>query len=154
MFGGLDEFFAPGRRHTEEELRRQALTREDPGDADPSRGPIDLRSGRVTIRAARPAPEDGAADGTADGAADGGRDGTAGPEAEDAAGPEAEDAAGPEAEDGGRPAAEDGGGPDGTGGSEGAVEEVEAVGQGGGLAPAGDAELGEDVGDVDAGGLR
>ncbi|WP_063991944.1 MULTISPECIES: DUF6191 domain-containing protein [unclassified Streptomyces] len=65
MFGGLDEFFAPGRRHTEEELRRQALTREDPGDADPSRGPIDLRSGRVTIRTARPVPADGTtADGT------------------------------------------------------------------------------------------
>ncbi|MEF9885566.1 DUF6191 domain-containing protein [Streptomyces sp. P9-A4] len=127
VFGGLDEFFAPGRRHTEEELRRQALTREDPGDADPSRGPIDLRSGRVTIRAARPAPEDG----VADGAADGGRDGTAGAEEED-----------------------DPGGQDGTGGSEGGVEEVEAVGQGGGLAPAGDAELGEDVGDVDAGRLR
>lgn len=51
MFDPLAELFAPGRRHTEEELRRQALTREDPGDADPSRGPIDLTSGRVTIRA-------------------------------------------------------------------------------------------------------
>ncbi|MGW6394367.1 DUF6191 domain-containing protein [Streptomyces sp. NPDC055103] len=93
MFGGLDEFFAPGRRHAEEERRRQALTREDPGDADPARGPIDLRSGRVTIRIPRP-------------------------------------------------------------GSEGRVEEVEAVGEGGGLAAAGDAELGEDVGDVDARRLR
>ncbi|WP_254047457.1 DUF6191 domain-containing protein, partial [Streptomyces aureus] len=53
MFDPLAELFAPGRRHTEEELRRQALTREDPGDADPSRGPIDLTSGRVTIRASR-----------------------------------------------------------------------------------------------------
>ncbi|MFE2013107.1 DUF6191 domain-containing protein [Streptomyces sp. NPDC059491] len=100
MFGGIEELFAPGRRHTEEELRRQALTREDPGDADPSRGPIDLRSGRVTIRVPRPG-----------------------------------------AEAAGRP------------GSEGRVEEVEAVGEGGGLAAAGDAELGEDVGDVDAGRL-
>ncbi|MFE0642160.1 DUF6191 domain-containing protein [Streptomyces sp. NPDC058877] len=91
MFGGLEEFFAPGRRHTEEERRRQALTREDPGDADPARGPVDLSSGRVTIRLPR--------------------------------------------------------------GSGGCVQEAEAVGQGGGLAPAGDAELGEDVGDVDAGGL-
>ncbi|MCX5393353.1 DUF6191 domain-containing protein [Streptomyces sp. NBC_00094] len=93
MFGGLDEFFAPGRRHAEEERRRQALTREDPGDADPARGPIDLTSGRVTIRIPRP-------------------------------------------------------------GSERRVEEVEAVGEGGGLAAAGDAELGEDVGDVDARRLR
>ena len=101
MFGGLDEFFAPGRRNAEEERRRQALTREDPGDADPARGPIDLTSGRVTIRIPRP--------GT-----------VAVP----------------------RP------------GSEGRVEEVEAVGEGGGLAAPGDAELGEDVGDVDARRLR
>ncbi|WP_245234603.1 DUF6191 domain-containing protein [Streptomyces flavochromogenes] len=115
MFDPLAELFAPGRRHTEEELRRQALTREDPGDADPSRGPIDLTSGRVTIRAARRPAAGGAAAGDA-------------------------------AEGGG---AVDGG----PGGSEGRVDEVEAVGQGGGLAPAGDAELGEDVGDVDAGRL-
>ncbi len=101
MFDSMAELFAPGRRHTEEELRRQALTREDPGDADPSRGPIDLTSGRVTIRAPRPAPG------------------------------ESVDSVGLES----------------------GVEEVEAVGQGGGLATAGDAQLGEDVGDVDAGRL-
>lgn len=95
MFGGLDEFFAPGRRHAEEERRRQALTREDPGDADPARGPIDLLSGRVTIRLPGPASEDRVG-----------------------------------------------------------VQEVEAVGEGGGLASAGDTELGEDVGDVDARRLR
>ncbi|WP_411108557.1 DUF6191 domain-containing protein [Streptomyces sp. c-19] len=107
----MAELFAPGRRHTEEELRRQALTREDPGDADPSRGPIDLTSGRVTIRAPRPAPVDSAEPvGSVD--------------------------------------------PVGLEGSEGGVEEVEAVGQGGGLAAPGDAQLGEDVGDVDAGRLR
>ncbi|HEY9370214.1 DUF6191 domain-containing protein [Streptomyces sp.] len=49
MFGSLDQFFAPGRRHAEEERRRLALTREDAGDNDPARGPIDLTSGRVTI---------------------------------------------------------------------------------------------------------
>ncbi|CAM5595709.1 DUF6191 domain-containing protein [Streptomyces narbonensis] len=93
VFDPIAEVFAPGRRHAEDELRRQALTREDPGDADPGRGPIDLTSGRVMIRIPQP-------------------------------------------------------------GSEGRVEEVEAVGEGGGLAPAGDAELGEDVGDVDARRLR
>ncbi|WP_229860224.1 DUF6191 domain-containing protein [Streptomyces litmocidini] len=103
MFGGLEEIFAPSRRHIEEERRREALTREDPGDADPARGPVDLASGRVTIRLPRPPEVSGAA---------------------------------------------------GDAGSEGEVEEVQAVGQGGGLAPAGDAELGEDVGDVDAGRLR
>ncbi|MEV7565000.1 DUF6191 domain-containing protein [Streptomyces tanashiensis] len=113
MFGGLDEFLAPGRRHIEEERRREALTREDPGDADPGRGPVDLASGRVTIRLPRPADGSGGAGDTASGA-----------------------------------------GAEGSEGSEGRVEEVQAVRQGGGLAPAGDAELGEDVGDVDAGRLR
>ncbi|MFE2559385.1 DUF6191 domain-containing protein [Streptomyces sp. NPDC059352] len=100
----MAELFAPGHGHAEEERRRQALTREDPGDPenmDPSRGPIDLTSGRVTIRIPRPGA-------------------VAVP----------------------RP------------GSDGHVEEVEAVGEGGGLAAAGDAELGEDVGDVDARRLR
>lgn len=122
MFGGLDEFFAPGRRHIEEERRREALTREDPGDADPGRGPVDLASGRVTIRLPRPADGSGGAGETAPGA---GTEGSV----------ESEGAEGAEA-------------------SEGRVEEVEAVRQGGGLAPAGDAELGQDVGDVDAGRLR
>ncbi|MFI8913982.1 DUF6191 domain-containing protein [Streptomyces sp. NPDC053513] len=106
VFGGPDEFFAPSRGHIEEERRGEALTREDPGapgNMDPARGPVDLASGRVTIRLPRP-PE-----------VSGGRGDT---------------------------------------GSEGRVEEVQAVGQGGGLAAPGDAELGEDVGDVDAGRLR
>ncbi|MBD0710586.1 MULTISPECIES: DUF6191 domain-containing protein [unclassified Streptomyces] len=50
LFGPIADLFAPGRRHLAEEQRRQALTREDPGDADPARGPVDLTSGRVTIR--------------------------------------------------------------------------------------------------------
>ncbi|MFJ3533969.1 DUF6191 domain-containing protein [Streptomyces sp. NPDC090109] len=95
----MAELFAPGRRHAEDERQRLALTREDQGDADPGRGPIDLRSGRVTIRVPR--------------------------------------------------AEEDSGG-----GSAEGVEEVQAVGEGGGLAAAGDPELGQDVGDVDAGRLR
>ncbi|CAM5363019.1 hypothetical protein STANM337S_01456 [Streptomyces tanashiensis] len=116
VFGGLDEFFAPGRRHIEEERRREALTREDPGDADPGRGPVDLASGRVTIRLPRPADGSGGAGEPASGAAAEGSEGSEG--------------------------------------SEGRVEEVQAVRQGGGLASAGDTELGEDVGDVDAGRLR
>ncbi|WP_432247777.1 DUF6191 domain-containing protein [Streptomyces sanyensis] len=54
MFNLFDEIFAPGRRHTEEERNRLALTREDPGDGAPG-GPIDLASGKVTIR--RPAAD-------------------------------------------------------------------------------------------------
>ncbi|MEU9862208.1 DUF6191 domain-containing protein [Streptomyces sp. NPDC047971] len=60
MFNLAEELFAPGRKHTEDERRRLALTREDLGDGDPGKGPIDLTSGRVTVRV--PAtPEDGRA---------------------------------------------------------------------------------------------
>ncbi|MFG2870107.1 DUF6191 domain-containing protein [Streptomyces sp. NPDC048338] len=55
-----EEFFAPSRKHTDDERRRLALTREDLGDGDPSRGPIDLTSGQVTIRV--PAPGDAPAE--------------------------------------------------------------------------------------------
>ncbi len=98
MFGPMAELFAPGRKHAEDERQRLALTREDQGDADPGRGPIDLRSGRVTIRVPRAEGDSG-------------------------------------------------------GGSAGRGDQVQTVGEGGGLAAAGDAELGEDVGDVDAGRL-
>ncbi|MFJ8644872.1 DUF6191 domain-containing protein [Streptomyces sp. NPDC093546] len=54
MFNLMEELFAPGRKHTRDEERRLALTREDLGDNDPSRGPIDLSSGKVTIRAEAP----------------------------------------------------------------------------------------------------
>ncbi|MFE9457984.1 DUF6191 domain-containing protein [Streptomyces californicus] len=50
MFGTFDQFFAPGRRHAEGERRRQELTVEDVGDADPGKGPIDLPRGVVLIR--------------------------------------------------------------------------------------------------------
>ncbi|MFF0750190.1 DUF6191 domain-containing protein [Streptomyces sp. NPDC004267] len=59
MFSFMEELFAPGRKHTEDERQRLALTREDMGDGDPSRGPIDLTSGKVTIR--KPAAADAAA---------------------------------------------------------------------------------------------
>ncbi|WP_329115593.1 DUF6191 domain-containing protein [Streptomyces sp. NBC_01353] len=50
MFNLAEELFAPGRKHTDDERQRLALTREDQGDGDPGKGPIDLTSGRVTIR--------------------------------------------------------------------------------------------------------
>ncbi|MFF5974592.1 DUF6191 domain-containing protein [Streptomyces sp. NPDC012769] len=103
MFNLMEELFAPGRKHTDDERQRLALTREDVGDGDRHKGPIDLASGKVTIRVA---------------------------------------------------AAAEAPAPAGSDGSDRGVEEAEAVGEGGGLATAGDAQLGEDVGDVDARRLR
>ncbi|WP_327326251.1 DUF6191 domain-containing protein [Streptomyces sp. NBC_01210] len=60
MFNVFEEFFAPGRKHTDEEHNRLALTRTDVGDNDPSRGPIDLASGKVTVRAQKEQPPGGA----------------------------------------------------------------------------------------------
>ncbi|MEU0279501.1 DUF6191 domain-containing protein [Streptomyces sp. NPDC088147] len=54
MFNLIEELFAPGRKHTDEERKRLELTRVDVDDNDPGRGPIDLASGKVTIRP--PAP--------------------------------------------------------------------------------------------------
>ncbi|MCQ9129328.1 DUF6191 domain-containing protein [Streptomyces hilarionis] len=56
MFNPFEELFAPGRKHTRDEQNRLELTREDVGDADPGRGPIDLASGKVVVRAAEPDP--------------------------------------------------------------------------------------------------
>ncbi|MEU5537213.1 DUF6191 domain-containing protein [Streptomyces sp. NPDC020362] len=50
MFNAFEELFAPGRKHTHDEQKRLELTREDVGDADPGRGPIDLASGKVVVR--------------------------------------------------------------------------------------------------------
>ncbi|MFI1015578.1 DUF6191 domain-containing protein [Streptomyces sp. NPDC020965] len=52
MFNAFEEIFAPGRKHTEDERNRVALTRTDIGDSDPCQGPIDLTSGKVTVRRA------------------------------------------------------------------------------------------------------
>ncbi|WP_309235534.1 DUF6191 domain-containing protein [Streptomyces sp. TRM64462] len=61
MFGSaLNELFAPGRRHTEEERRRQEVTLDEAGDADPGRGPIDLAGGAVLIRVPTARDEPGA----------------------------------------------------------------------------------------------
>ncbi|MCZ0986773.1 DUF6191 domain-containing protein [Streptomyces diastatochromogenes] len=54
MFNAFEELFAPSRKHTHDEEKRLELTREDVGDNDPSRGPIDLASGKVVVR--RPGP--------------------------------------------------------------------------------------------------
>ena len=50
MFGMCEELFAPGHKHTRDEQKRLELTREDIGDNDPGRGPIDLASGKVVMR--------------------------------------------------------------------------------------------------------
>ncbi|MER5770427.1 DUF6191 domain-containing protein [Streptomyces sp. NPDC001985] len=65
MFGGLNEIFAPSRRHTEEERQRLEITLDEAGDADPGRGPIDLSGGVVVIRmpGARAEPAEPGADG-------------------------------------------------------------------------------------------
>jgi hypothetical protein len=60
MFNMFEELFAPGRKHTHDEQKRLELTREDVGDGDPGRGPIDLTSGKVVVR--RPKPDEGGAD--------------------------------------------------------------------------------------------
>ncbi|MFF0095804.1 DUF6191 domain-containing protein [Streptomyces canus] len=54
MFNMFEELFAPGRKHTRDEQNRLELTREDVGDGDPGRGPIDLTSGKVVVRRSRP----------------------------------------------------------------------------------------------------
>ncbi|MGW4027751.1 DUF6191 domain-containing protein [Streptomyces sp. NPDC004838] len=59
MFNIFEQLFAPGRKHTDDERNRLALTRTDVGDGDPGRGPIDLASGKVVMRAAaQNGPED------------------------------------------------------------------------------------------------
>ncbi|MFH9396366.1 DUF6191 domain-containing protein [Streptomyces sp. NPDC017413] len=71
MFNFFEELFAPGRKHTSDERKRLELSRVDLGIGDPNRGPIDLTSGKVTVRA--PAPETAA--GTAPDGAAGARNG-------------------------------------------------------------------------------
>jgi hypothetical protein len=48
--GIFENLFAPGARHRTEEQRRLELTREETGEGEPGRGPIDLDGGRVVIR--------------------------------------------------------------------------------------------------------
>lgn len=69
MFNLIEELFAPGKRHAEEEQRRLEHTRVDEGSNDPGAGPVDLASGQVLIRV--PQRPSGTADGA--GASAGGR---------------------------------------------------------------------------------
>ncbi|WP_416973138.1 DUF6191 domain-containing protein [Streptomyces sp. 4F14] len=69
MFNAFEELFSPGRKHTQDEQNRLELTREDVGDGDPGRGPIDLSSGKVTVRmpkAGEPSADAPAEDGPED----------------------------------------------------------------------------------------
>ncbi|AOW89230.1 DUF6191 domain-containing protein [Streptomyces olivaceus] len=58
MFNAFEELFSPGRKHTQDEQNRLELTREDIGDGDPGRGPIDLSSGKVVVHPPVPEGED------------------------------------------------------------------------------------------------
>lgn len=51
------DMFAPSRRHLEEERNRLEWTRDEEGEGDPHRGPIDLDSGVVSIKTAGPDPQ-------------------------------------------------------------------------------------------------
>ncbi|MGX1972415.1 DUF6191 domain-containing protein [Streptomyces kronopolitis] len=57
MFNVVEELFAPGRQHTKEERQRMTLVVDDVGDADPAKGPIDLSSGTVVVKASQPQPD-------------------------------------------------------------------------------------------------
>ena len=49
-FGIFDDLFNPGARHRDEEKNRLEWMRDEEGEGDPYRGPIDLDSGTVMIR--------------------------------------------------------------------------------------------------------
>ncbi|MEW2167896.1 DUF6191 domain-containing protein [Streptomyces sp. NPDC007084] len=70
MFNMFEQLFAPGRKHTEDERKRLELTRVDLNDGDPGRGPIDLTSGKVVVRAPKH-PEDGDSPGEGEGEGEG-----------------------------------------------------------------------------------
>ncbi|MGW9131265.1 DUF6191 domain-containing protein [Streptomyces sp. NPDC055681] len=58
VFNFFEELITPGRKHAAEEQKRLELTRVDLGVGDPGRGPIDLASGKVTVRLPEPEDED------------------------------------------------------------------------------------------------
>lgn len=71
VFNFFEELFAPGRKHASDEQKRLELTRVDLGVGDPGRGPIDLASGKVVVRASGPDGSAGAVPDRADDAAQG-----------------------------------------------------------------------------------
>lgn len=77
MFNPFEELFAPGRKHTRDEQNRLELTREDVGDNDPVRGPIDLASGKVVVRMTEPSvrEDDDEGDGKAEREGEGEKEG-------------------------------------------------------------------------------
>ncbi len=54
------DMFVPSRRHVEDERNRLEWTRDEEGEGDPHRGPIDLDSGVVSIKAPGTGPEESA----------------------------------------------------------------------------------------------
>ncbi|MFD7104364.1 DUF6191 domain-containing protein [Streptomyces celluloflavus] len=50
MFNVVEELFAPGSKHTEEERQKMALVLDEVGNGDPGKGPIDLSSGKVVVK--------------------------------------------------------------------------------------------------------
>jgi hypothetical protein len=66
------DLFSPGQRHRVDEQERLEHTREVEGVNEPGRGPVDLNSGVVLIKAAQSAvkPKDDEAAGTVEDAAD------------------------------------------------------------------------------------
>lgn len=67
MFNFFEELFAPGRKHGADEQKRLELSRLDVAAGDPGRGPIDLTSGKVTVRAPEAEAEAEPVDGRGDG---------------------------------------------------------------------------------------
>ncbi|MFF4092873.1 DUF6191 domain-containing protein [Streptomyces sp. NPDC001834] len=88
VFNFFEELFAPGRRHVAEERKRLELARVDLGVGDPGRGPIDLASGKVVVRAS------GSGGASGDGRI---RGGGSGPSADRAPVPEADRGPAPQA---------------------------------------------------------
>jgi Family of unknown function (DUF6191) len=66
------ELFNAGGRHQTEESRRLENTREEEGQSEPGRGPIDLTSGTVFIKPRSPKPRDAEPDSEEPGQADDG----------------------------------------------------------------------------------
>jgi hypothetical protein len=50
------DMFVPSRRHVEDERNRLEWTRDEEGEGDPHRGPIDLDSGVIRIKASGDGP--------------------------------------------------------------------------------------------------